>query len=154
MFLLSYSKQVISWFTQPLDRQPFWVHPWKLPWNLTMDILEDFIFFWETSFLQFPANFRQHHWAFCVRLDFFRVLQPWVWASGTTQETSNKNSWRVGFQGDFTRGFPNIMFNQRLLRGGITLPANEHGVGRPESQLHWNWLLALGRVTLWFRRFF
>lgn len=51
-------------------------------------------------------------------------------------ETSNKNSkgWVSGW---FHPGFPNIMFNQRLLRGGITLPANEHRVGRPESQLHW-----------------
>ena len=76
--------------------------------------------------------------AFCDRLDFFRVLQPWVWASGTTQDGDLEQKFLKGWvSGWFHPGFPNIMFNQRLLRGGITLPANEHRVGRPESQLHW-----------------
>ena len=103
---------IISWLLKTLDWEPCFLHLRKLTWNPKMDILEGEICFWEPSlsgwkanvppwkmtvgssifgggglFTRSPCSFLL---AFCDRLDFFRVLQPW----GFCRNQLRKGFWR------------------------------------------------------------
>lgn len=73
-------------------------------------------------------------------------------------ETSNKNSWRVGFRGDFTRGSRiSCSINGCFVVGLPFLRTNIEWEGLKANYIDFQGdilLLALGRATLWFRRIF